>query len=359
MIDRAGYDRQFMARALELAEKGRLTAHPNPVVGCVLVNGGQIIGEGFHRRCGENHAEINALAAAGGNAQGATAYVTLEPCSHQGRTPPCCDALIGAGITRVVVAMEDPNPKVAGSGLQALTAADIEVELLDTQGAAEALNPGFIKRMQGRGPWVRVKLASSLDGGTALANGDSRWITSASSREDVHRWRGRSGAIVTGIGTLLADDPQLTVRLDEPARVPLRVVMDSAAKMSPQCELLQQPGPVLHCTQSGTPGCQHSQVETTELPVTATGLDLSVLLKQLADREVNEVWVEAGSRLATSFLRAGLVDELIVYLAPVLLGEGALPLLQMPALAQMAARTELELVDVCRFEGDVRLTYRP
>jgi len=355
----APLDRQFMTRALELAEKGRFTAQPNPVVGCVLAVGGAMVGEGFHVRSGENHAEINALAVAGSKAMGSTAYVTLEPCNHHGRTPPCSEALIAAGVSRVVYAMEDPNPQVSGSGIATLVAAGVQVDFFDTQGKAETLNPGFNKRMQTGQPWVRVKLASSLDGGTALANGDSRWITGEAAREDVHRWRARSGAIVTGIGTVLVDDPKLTVRLDEPTATPLRVVLDSHGKMPLGCQLLQQPGPIMQCTGPVATGLGISRVVVEQLPVTEAGLDLSALLKRLVKQEVNEVWVEAGCRLATSFLQAGLVDELIVYVAPVLLGEGAQPLLRMTGLTDMSQRTELELVDVCRFGGDVRLTYRP
>lgn len=348
-----------MARALELAGKGRLTAPPNPIVGCVLVVNGVIVGEGYHHRSGENHAEVNALAAAGDQSRGATAYVTLEPCNHQGRTPPCTRALIEAGVSRVVYGMEDPNPQVSGSGVKALMAAGILTDRLDTGGAAEALNPGFIKRMQSGRPWVRVKLASSLDGNIALANGDSQWITGNEAREDVHRWRARSGAIVTGIGTLLADDPMLTVRLPTPTATPLRVVVDSQGRLPTTSKLLQQPGAVLQCTAEGVPGVDHPQVVVDPLPGGNDGLDLTVLMERLASREVNEVWVEAGSRLATSFLLTGLVDELIVYMAPVLLGEGAEPLLRMPALSRMDQRCELELTDIRRFGGDVRLTYRP
>jgi len=352
-------DQRFMERALVLAEQGRYTAHPNPVVGCVLAVADEIVGEGFHRRSGENHAEINALLAAGNGARGATAYVTLEPCNHQGRTPPCSEALIAAGVSRVVYAMEDPNPLVAGGGLARLKAAGIEAQYLDTQGRASALNPGFVSRMQTGLPWVRVKLASSLDGGTALNNGDSRWITGESARADVQRWRGRSGAIVTGIGTLLADDPRLTVRLEQPTEPPLRVVLDSADRMPMDCELLRQPGPVLQCVGPAETGGNDPRLMVEKLPLTEQGLDLKALLKMLAARDVNEVWVEAGSRLASSFLRAGLVDELIVYVAPVLLGEGAMPLLRMPAIENMEGRHELKLVDLQRFDGDVRLTYRP
>jgi len=348
-----------MARALELAEKGRFTAQPNPVVGCVLVVGNEVVGEGFHQRSGESHAEINALATAGSRATGATAYVTLEPCNHHGRTAPCSDSLIAAGVSRVVYALEDPNPLVSGGGVARLEAAGIQVNYLDTQGSSAALNPGFIKRMQTGLPWVRVKLASSLDGGTALANGDSRWITGEDARTDVHRWRGRSGAIVTGIGTLLVDDPRLTVRLDQPTAMPLRVVVDTHAKMPVECQLLRQPGPVLQCIGPDGTGIDDERVAVEKLPVVDEGIDLLALLESLGNREINEVWVEAGSRLASSFLRADLVDELIVYVAPVLLGEGALPLLRMPPLADMTQRTELELVDLQRFGGDVRLTYRP
>lgn len=355
-----------MQQAIELALRGRYTAHPNPLVGCVIVKDGQVVAEGFHVRTAAGHAEANALADlenSGNSASGATVYVTLEPCSHHGRTPPCCDALIAAGIGRLVYGCEDVNPLVAGSGLTKIRAAGIRVDHLGTGGAAEDLNPGFTKRMRLGRPLVRVKLAMSLDGGTGLANGQSRWITGAAAREDVQRWRARSGAIVTGIGTVLADDPKMTVRLDQPTVTPLRVVMDSRGRLPKGVELLAQPGPVLQCVAPGVAGLQHPQVEIEQLSDRgaggASGLDLNQLLEQLVRREVNEVWVEAGSQLATSFIRAELVDELIVYVAPVLLGEGAQPLLRMPELADMARRKQLKLLDTSLFDDDVRLTYQP
>ena len=351
-----------MQQAIELAQGGRYTAHPNPLVGCVIVRDGKVIAEGFHLRTSTGHAEANALAQlaeSGNDAAGATVYVTLEPCSHQGRTPPCCDALITAKIGRLVYASEDVNPLVAGAGLTKIRAAGIRAEHLGTDGVAEALNPGFTKRMRLGRPLVRVKLAMSLDGGTGLSNGQSRWITGAAARDDVQHWRARSGAIVTGIGTLLADDPKMTVRLEQPTATPLRVVMDASGRMSADAQLLKQPGPVLQCVGPGVAGLKNPQVEVRELIATQSGLDLNQLLEDLVRREVNEVWVEAGSRLATSFIRAELVDELIVYVAPLLLGDGAQPLLRMPELTEMARRKQLKLLDVSLFEDDVRLIYQP
>ena len=351
-----------MQQAIELAQQGRFTAHPNPLVGCVIVRDSKVIAEGFHLRTSAGHAEANALAElakSGEDARGATVYVTLEPCSHHGRTPPCCDALIGAEIGRLVYACEDVNPLVAGSGLAKIRAAGIRVDHLGTGGIAEKLNPGFTKRMRLGRPLVRVKLAMSLDGGTALANGESRWITGEAAREDVQRWRARSGAIVTGIGTILADDPKLTVRLDQPTATPLRVVMDAHSRLQKGVELLKQPGPVLQCVGSGVAGLDDPRVEVEQLSAGESGLDLNQLLEHLVRREVNEVWVEAGSRLATSFIRAELVDELIVYVAPVLLGVGAQPLLRMPELTDMARRKQLKLLDTSQFGDDLRLTYQP
>lgn len=350
-----------MDRAFELAEQGRMTARPNPLVGCVLARHGEIVAEGFHRRAGEAHAEVDALAnlaQAGLPADGLTVYVTLEPCSHHGRTPPCCDTLIKAGIGRVVYAAEDPNPRVRGTGLARLRDAGIVVDYLDCGDKPERLNPGFIKRMCQGLPLVRVKLAMSIDGHTALASGESRWITGPEARQDVHYWRGRSDAVVTGIGTLLADDPLLTTRVDQPVAQQLRVVVDSAGRMPAGSKLLQQPGSVLHCVAEGSSGPEHPQLERLQLPLSGLGLDLNVLVTQLAARQCNEVWVEAGSRLATAFILAGLVDELIIYVAPLLLGEGGLPLLRLPQLAVMEQRTQLQLIDLRRLADDVRLTYR-
>src|SRR5512135_2431955 len=293
-------DSQWMARALCLAERGLYTTAPNPRVGCVLVKDGKIIGEGWHERAGEPHAEVHALRAAGGAARGATAYVTLEPCSHHGRTPPCADALIAAGVSRVVSAMQDPNPLVAGQGLQKLSDAGIEVECGLMEAAARELNIGFVSRMTRGMPWVRSKIAASLDGRTALANGTSKWITGEAARRDVQHWRARSCAILTGIGTVLADDPQLNVRSMESARQPLRAVVDNGLRIPPAARLLQQPGAVIYtATQDAQKiaALEKSGARVAVLADAGGQVDLSAVLRDLAERGCNEVLVEAGSKL--------------------------------------------------------------
>lgn len=356
-------DVAWMGRALALAEGGRYSAAPNPMVGCVLVRAGAVVGEGYHRRAGEGHAEVNALLEAGPRARGATAYVTLEPCAHHGRTPPCTQALIGAGVARVVAAMQDPNPQVAGKGLALLRAAGIAVECGLLADEAAALNPGFIKRMQTGRPHVRVKMAQSLDGRSALADGESRWITGPAARADVQRWRARSQAILTGIGTVLADDPQLTVRLPGVDRQPLRVVLDSDLALPPTARLLKEPGDTLVATcradapQAAALSAAGAQLLT--LPPGPGGVDLGGLLEELGRRQCNEVLVEAGPRLAGAFLAAGLADELIVYIAPHLLGQDARPAFELPPVARMQARLDLEPLDVLSFGPDLRLRLRP
>lgn len=356
-------DLAWMRRALVLAEGGRYTAAPNPLVGCVLVRDGQLVGQGFHRRAGEGHAEVLALAEAGPRAVGATAYVTLEPCAHHGRTPPCAQALIGAGVARVVAAMPDPNPRVAGQGLAQLRAAGIAVDCGVLADEAAALNPGFLKRMASGRPYVRVKMAQSLDGHSALADGASRWITGPAARADVQRWRARSQAIVTGVGTVLADDPQLTVRDVPGVPQPLRVVLDSRLSTPPDARLLREPGATLIATSSahGARGAElvAAGAEVIALPAGAHGVDLGALLDELGRRACNEVLVEAGPRLAGAFLAAGLTDELIVYIAPHLLGEGAQPAFELPAVARMADRLDLDPLDVLSFGPDLRLRLRP
>ncbi|UTA47526.1 bifunctional diaminohydroxyphosphoribosylaminopyrimidine deaminase/5-amino-6-(5-phosphoribosylamino)uracil reductase RibD [Simiduia sp. 21SJ11W-1] len=365
---------RFMARALQLAERGRYTTHPNPRVGCVLVREvdgvAEIVAEGWHQRAGEGHAEVNALAQID-DAGGLTAYVTLEPCNHQGRTGPCSEALIAAGIGRVVYGMQDPNPKVAGLGLQRLRDAGVEVIGPVMQAQAEALNPGFIKRMRTGLPFVRVKLAMSLDGRTAMASGESQWITGPEARGDVQRLRAASSAIITGIDTVLHDDAALTVRaaqLELPdreaaaaaARQPLRVVLDRRSRLPQSARLLSLAGPVLLIQNHPLDYPDTvAEVETLALcDQQSDGGDLLALLQELAARECNEVLVEAGSRLAGSFMGAGLVDELIVYMAPTLLGSSARPLLQLP-LANMAEQQRLDIVDVRAVGLDWRITARP
>jgi len=355
-------DFRHMARAIHLAERGLYTTDPNPRVGCVLVNGGEVVGEGWHERAGEPHAEVMALRVAGERARGSTAYVSLEPCSHHGRTPPCADALITAGVTRVVAAMEDPNPLVAGQGLARLKAAGIAVENGILSAQAAALNPGFIKRMKSGRPWVRVKSAASLDGRTAMASGESRWITGEDARADVHRWRARSSAIVTGVATVLADDPSLNARLDDEVLQPLRVVLDPRLKMSPTARLLSLPGQTLICTLDADTDAaavlREAGAEVVAAPGEGGRIALPALLDLLGQRHINEVMVEAGPTLAGAFMQAGLADELILYLAPHLLGDDARGLFTLPGLEQMRDRVELEIADVRAVGRDWRIRAR-
>src|SRR5690606_5402869 len=323
-----------MARALQLAERGLLTTDPNPRVGCVLMRDGQVVGEGWHQRPGGPHAEPAALSAAGAAARGATAYVTLEPCSHFGRTPPCVDALIAAGVARVIYAHDDPNPVVSGRGAARLRERGIEVASGLMAGAAEALNPGYLKRLREGMPFVRVKLAASIDGRTALASGESRWITSAAARADVQYGRARSSVVLTGVGTILADDPALNVRLDDSDRQPLRVVLDSQLRTPPDARVIQCEGRVLvigvheHPQRRQVRG--HRGVEVRIAPETGARVDLRAALQLLAARGANEVWVEAGASLAGAFIHEGLFDELVIYLAPTLLGPDARALASLP-----------------------------
>lgn len=351
-------DSRWMARALQLAAQGLNTTTPNPRVGCVLVKGDEIVGEGWHVRAGEPHAEVHALRAAGNKARGATAYVTLEPCSHHGRTPPCADALIAAGVARVVCAMQDPNPQVAGQGIARLRAAGIAVESGLMEASARELNPGFVSRMMRGTPWVRSKIAASLDGRTALANGTSQWITGAAARQDVQHWRARSCAVLTGIGTVLADDPQLNVRIDT-ERQPLRVVLDSMLRMPPAARMLQG-GKVLICTASQDAdkraALEQQGAEVLLLADAAGQVDLLSVLRELARRGINEVLVEAGRVLNGALLQAGLVDELLLYLAPQLLGDAARGMADLGELLRLEQRVELAWRDVRRVGVDLRIT---
>ncbi|WP_462320417.1 bifunctional diaminohydroxyphosphoribosylaminopyrimidine deaminase/5-amino-6-(5-phosphoribosylamino)uracil reductase RibD [Halochromatium sp.] len=362
-----------MARALQLAERGLYTTDPNPRVGCVLTKDGRVVGEGWHRRAGEPHAERLAIDAAGKAARGATAYVTLEPCCHHGRTPPCTDALLEAGISRVVVGMEDPNPLVHGRGLERMRAAGVEVVTGVLEGPCRALNPGFDQRMRHGLPYVRLKLAASLDGRTALANGESRWITSEAARTDVQWLRARSSAIVTGIGTLLADDPSLNVRLAssaipaleqaEPVRQPLRVVVDSRLRLPLSARMLSLPGATLVATCEQDPrriaAATSAGAEVWVAPADAAGrVDLEALLRYLAEREINEVLIEAGPTLAGTAVRQRLVDELVLYLAPHLMGSDARGLFELGPLASMSERVPLEVLDLRQIGSDLRLRAR-
>jgi diaminohydroxyphosphoribosylaminopyrimidine deaminase/5-amino-6-(5-phosphoribosylamino)uracil reductase len=361
----AATDHAFMARALALARRGLYSTDPNPRVGCVLARGEVTLGEGWHERAGSPHAEIHALQQAGAAARGATAYITLEPCCYHGRTPPCSAALIAAGVARVVVAMEDPNPLVAGQGLQALRTAGIEVSTGVLGAQAEQLNPGFVKRMRTGLPWVRVKLAQSLDGRTAMASGESQWITGPSARADVQRLRARSSAILTGIDTVLADDPALTVRLDDlpVPRQPLRVILDSRLRMPPTARLLDLPGATRILTGSHdgarAVALQRERVAVMVLPLAGERLDLAAALRHLGELGMNEIQVEAGATLNGALLAAGLVDELVLYLAPHLMGDGARGLFHLPGLARMEQRVGLTIRDVRAVGSDWRITAVP
>lgn len=353
-------DARYMARALVLARRGLYTTDPNPRVGCVIVRDGRVVGEGWHVRAGEPHAEILALAVAGDQARGATVYLTLEPCCHHGRTPPCSEALIAAGVARVVAAMEDPNPKVAGKGFAALAAHGILVEHGLMAAEAQALNPGFVQRMRSGRPYVRLKLAASLDGRTALASGEAKWITGEAARADVQRLRARSSAILTGIGTVLADDPSLTVRAFDIGRQPLRVVLDEQLQMPATARLLRLPGKTVIVAAGNDAeramALRQAGAEIVVLPATADGrVSLPALMQELARREVNEVLVEAGATLCGALLRANLVDELVLYYAPHLLGDSARGMFALPPLADMAGRIEVQITDVRPVGRDWRL----
>lgn len=353
-----------MARALQLARRGLATSHPNPRVGCVLVRDDVIVGEGWHRRAGEAHAEVNALTAAGSRARGSTAYVSLEPCCHHGRTPPCTEALLAAGIRRVVTAMVDPDPRVAGQGLAELRAAGIEVADGLLTAEAERLNAGFIMRTRHGRPLLRCKLAMSLDGRTALASGESQWITAEPARRDVQHLRAHASAIMTGIGTILADDPALNVRLPDSERQPVRIVLDPALQMPTSARTLQLPGEVLVLTTAaGDNGkiadLRAAGAEVVQLLPAPGGLDLDAVATELARREFNEVHTECGSSLAGALLQANLLDELVVYMAPLLLGDDARGLLRLPGLQRMAERPELEIIDIRAVGRDWRITARP
>jgi diaminohydroxyphosphoribosylaminopyrimidine deaminase/5-amino-6-(5-phosphoribosylamino)uracil reductase len=354
-------DHAMMARALRLAERGAFTTRPNPMVGCVIARKDKVVGEGFHVRAGLPHAEVHALNMAGVKARGATAYVTLEPCAHTGRTPPCADALVAAGITRVVAACTDPYAAVDGEGFRKLMAAGVEAESGLMQAQARELNRGFFSRMERGRPWLRVKLAASLDGRTALADGESKWITSVAARADVQAWRARCGALLTGSGTVLADDPQLTLRLPEgvDAVPPVRVVLDTHGRLDPSLRVFDAAAPTwaVHAVDV-VPGYEDDTLAFA-LPRDGERLDLGALLAQLAQRDVNEVQVEAGATLCGALLRAGLVDEVLLYLAPVLLGDAGKPLFAGLGIESMADRFGLDVVDSRHVGPDLRLLLRP
>ena len=354
-------DHGMMALALQLAEHGLWTTSPNPRVGCVLVRDGKIVGEGWHERAGEPHAEVHALRAAGELARGATAYVTLEPCSHHGRTPPCAEALIAAGVARVVVAMSDPNPLVAGQGLAMLRAAGIETASGLLESEARELNIGFVSRMTRGRPWLRLKAAASLDGKTALNNGVSQWITGPDARQDGHRWRARACAILTGIGTVRDDDPQLNVRAVATTRQPLRVVVDSKLE-TPLTARILQGGQVLIAAavddEKRANLLRSAGAEVLVLPNAAGKVELKDLLEELGRRGINEVHAEAGFKLNGSLLREGLVDELLLYLAPCLIGHAASGVFNLPELATLDGKRRLQIRDLRQVGEDIRLIAR-
>jgi diaminohydroxyphosphoribosylaminopyrimidine deaminase/5-amino-6-(5-phosphoribosylamino)uracil reductase len=387
-------DHQHMAHALRLAERGLFTTQPNPRVGCVIAHDDEVVGTGWHQRAGEPHAEVFALREAGGRARRATAYVTLEPCAHHGRTPPCADALVAAGVARVVIAAEDPFPQVAGRGIEKLRAAGIAVDAGLLRDQARELNIGFFSRIERGRPFVRVKLATSLDGRTALGNGASKWITGAAARADVQRWRARASAILTGSGTVLADDPRLTVRLGEGAaqessfqrklessaspastnesrwipafagmtyQPPLRVVLDRRLCTPAGSHVLDGAAPtlVLHGAQADVADERFAHVEHAVVAERDGMLDLPAVLALLAERGCNELHVEAGPTLCGALFAQGLADELLLYVAPVLLGDAAQPLLRLPALDDMAGRWRLRVVEQRSVGLDWRLRLRP
>lgn len=364
-------DEKYMARAFELARLGRFTTTPNPNVGCVIVRDGEIVGEGYHHKAGGPHAEVHALRMAGERAKGATAYVTLEPCSHHGRTPPCADALVAAGVARVVASMQDPNPEVAGRGLYRLKQTGIDVSHGLMHSEAEAINLGFLKRMRTGFPYVQLKMAASLDGRTAMASGESQWITSPAARADVQRFRAQSSAILSSSATVLADDPSLNVRWDEldsdtqriypqeNMRQPLRIVIDSQNRVTPQHKLVNQAGETWLARIAAD---QQNWPESTQqwvVPARDNRVDLVLMMMQLAKRQINTVWVEAGAELAGALLQAGLVDELIVYMAPKLLGEHGRALCVLPGLQSLSDAPQFTLNDVRQVGPDLRLRLKP
>lgn len=353
-------DHRFMARALELAQHGLFTTTPNPRVGCVIVNNGTIAGEGWHEKAGSAHAEVNALRATGADARGATAYVTLEPCNHHGRTPPCTQVLIQAGVARVVAAMKDPNPQ-AGGGLQTLAAAGIAVECGLMEAEARELNAGFISRMTRGRPWLRLKVAASLDGKTALANGASQWITGVDARRDGHAFRARACVVLTGIGTVKDDDPLLTVRDVPTTRQPLRVLIDSRFEV-PLSARIFDGNPVLIAVAQEDPAkaaaLRSMGVDCVRLPNAQGKVDLMALMRELGKRELNEVHVEAGFRLNASLLREGLIDELLLYFAPMLLGDSARGMFDIAALTELSSAQRLQIFDQRAVGMDWRIRAR-
>ena len=357
-------DNEHMARALRLARRGLYTAHPNPRVGCVLVRNDSVIGEGWHRKTGTAHAEVNALASVSGDARGATAYITLEPCSHHGKTPPCCTALIEAGVTEAIVAMIDPHPKVSGSGIAALEQAGIKVRSGLMSAEAGKLNEGFCSRVSQARPFVRLKVAASLDGCTAMANGESQWITGEEARADVQRLRASCGAVMVGIGTVLADDPSLTVRdgkIENDGLQPLRVVIDSQLRMPPTARMLELPGDTVVFCQDDTArtALERAGAKVRVIGGSGENVDLAVVLEELAGLRINDLLVEAGQTLAGSLLMAGLVDELVIYQAPHIMGSETRGMFATPDWQELQQKLALKVIDVRRVGVDSRIILRP
>jgi diaminohydroxyphosphoribosylaminopyrimidine deaminase/5-amino-6-(5-phosphoribosylamino)uracil reductase len=354
-------DHEFMGQALLLAERGLYTTTPNPRVGCVVANGGAVVGNGWHEKAGLPHAEVLALQAAGGRARGATLYLNLEPCSHHGRTPPCVDAIIAAGVKRIVAAIQDPNPKVAGTGFAKLRAAGIAVEQGLKEDEARELNIGFFARMTRGRPWVRMKIAASLDGRTALANGKSQWITGEAARADGHRWRARACAILTGFGTVRDDDPQLNVRGVDTPRQPLKIVVDSKFETSASARLLKE-GKTLVVGAvndvSKIAALKGAGAETLLIPNAQGKVELFKLMEELARRELNEIHVEAGTKLNGSLLQAGVVDELLVYLASSVIGDSGRGMFHLPELTELSHSTALKIREVERIGAEIRIVAR-
>ncbi|MGY3570511.1 bifunctional diaminohydroxyphosphoribosylaminopyrimidine deaminase/5-amino-6-(5-phosphoribosylamino)uracil reductase RibD [Vibrio paucivorans] len=363
------FDHQMMARALELAKRGIYTTAPNPNVGCVIVQNGEIVGEGFHHKAGEPHAEVHAMRMAGSRTQGATAYVTLEPCSHYGRTPPCAEGLINAKVAKVVCAMEDPNPKVAGRGIKMLQQAGIEVEVGLQREEALALNPGFIKRMKTGMPFVQLKMAASLDGQTALSNGQSQWITSPQARKDVQGFRAKAGAILSTSKTVVDDNATLNVRhselpsqikavmSDEEVRQPTRVILDRTGQLDDSLKLWQAPGPILTVSHTDASHKQNAVATEVSVPLDTLGqLDLKETLSTLSKQhDINHIWVEAGATLARSLIEQQLVDEIVLYLAPKLMGSDGRGLFGALGLENMSDVLELHITDLRQVGSDIRV----
>jgi len=354
-------DHGFMEQALELAGRGLNTTTPNPRVGCVVVRDGTVVGTGWHEKAGMPHAEVLALKAAGARSPGATLYVNLEPCSHHGRTPPCVDAIVEAGVKRVVAAIQDPNPKVAGAGFAKLRAAGIAVEQGSMEEQARELNIGFFARMTRGRPWMRMKIAASLDGRTALANGKSQWITGEAARQDGHRWRARACAVLTGFGTVRDDDPQLNVRGVDTPRQPLKIVVDSKFETSPSARLLKEGktlvvGAVNDAKRIAS--LKNAGAEVVIIPNDGGKVELFKLMEELARRELNEIHVEAGTKLNGSLLQAGVVDELLVYLAPSVIGDSGRGMFHLPEITELSQASALKIREAERIGKDLRILAR-